>query len=158
MRRPARSASERRKRNVPRPNLRCVVVTGRDLLLGPGTGLVSPHVMTRPAERWRRRQHGKRDRKDSCCLVHDTLLSRVLSNIEIIPKRAAERDQRELADFRRSGAVEAIAGDATPAALSHAMGNTLATSNTLFATYVPVNHATLRAVMEARRRGRSKLR
>ena len=28
-------------------------------------------------------------------------------------------------DFRRSGAVEAIAGDATPAALAYGMGNTL---------------------------------
>ena len=45
-------------------------------------------------------------------------------------------------------------GDATPAALSHAMGNTLSASNALFATYVPVNVASLRAVMEARRRGR----
>jgi hypothetical protein len=69
-----------------------------------------------------------------------------------------ERDTRTLADFRRSGAVEAIAGDATPAALGHAMGNTLSTSNALFATYVPVNLTSLRSVMEARRRGRSKLR
>ncbi len=69
-----------------------------------------------------------------------------------------ERERRTLADFRRSGAVEAIAGDATPAALAHAMGNTLSASNTLFATYVPVNLTTIRSVMEARRRGRSKLR
>jgi hypothetical protein len=69
-----------------------------------------------------------------------------------------ERENRTLADFRRSGAVEAIAGDATPAALAHAMGNTLHASNALFATYVPVNASSLKAVMEARRRGRSKLR
>jgi hypothetical protein len=61
-------------------------------------------------------------------------------------------------DFRRSGAVEAIAGGAGAEALSHAMGNTLSASNALFATYVPVNVATLRRVMEARRAGRSKLR
>ena len=75
--------------------------------------------------------------------------------------RAAEfgdRERRTLADFRRSGAVEAIVGEATPAALGHAMGNTLSASNTLFATYVPVNIATIRSVMEARRRGRSKMR
>jgi integrase len=75
--------------------------------------------------------------------------------------RAAEfgdRERRTLADFRRSGAVEAIAGDATAPALAHAMGNTLSASNALFATYVPVNVATIRSVMEARRRGRSKLR
>ena len=69
-----------------------------------------------------------------------------------------DRERRTLADFRRSGAVEAIAGDATAPALAHAMGNTLSASNALFATYVPVNLATIRSVMEARRRGRSKLR
>lgn len=75
--------------------------------------------------------------------------------------RAAEfgdGETRTLADFRRSGAVEAIAGDATPAALAHAMGNTLSASNALFATYCPVNVSSLRAVMDARRRGRTKLR
>jgi hypothetical protein len=61
-------------------------------------------------------------------------------------------------DFRRSGAVEAIVGEAKVEALAHAMGNTLATSNSLFATYVPTNLATIRAVLEARRRGRTILR
>jgi hypothetical protein len=69
-----------------------------------------------------------------------------------------EHEKRRLADFRRSGAHEAIAGDATPAALAHAMGNTLSASNALFATYCPVNLTTIRSVMEARRRGRTKLR
>ena len=69
-----------------------------------------------------------------------------------------DREQRTLADFRRSGAVEAIAGGAKAEELAHAMGNTLSASNALFATYVPVNQATLRTVLEARRRGRSKLR
>ena len=69
-----------------------------------------------------------------------------------------ERDKRTLADFRRSGAQEAIAGEATPAALAHAMGNTLSPSNALFDTYCPVNLTTIRSVMEARRRGRVKLR
>ena len=61
-------------------------------------------------------------------------------------------------DFRRSGAVEAITGEATPAALSHAMGNTLSASNQLFATYVPVTIATINQVAEARRKGRRALR
>jgi hypothetical protein len=73
-----------------------------------------------------------------------------------LPWTATEK--RTLADFRRSGALEAIVGEATPAALAHAMGNTLSTSNTLFATYCPVNTATIRSVMEARRRGRARLR
>lgn len=70
-----------------------------------------------------------------------------------------EHEKRLLGhDMRRSGAVEAIVGDATPAALAHAMGNTLAASNALFATYVPVNAATIRQVAEARKIGRAKLR
>jgi hypothetical protein len=67
-------------------------------------------------------------------------------------------EKRTLADFRRSGAVEAIAGEATPAQLAHTMGNTLSASNALFATYVPVNMTSIRAVMDARRLGRRKLR
>ena len=69
-----------------------------------------------------------------------------------------DRENRTLADFRRSGAVEAIAGGAKAEELAHAMGNTLSASNALFATYVPVSQATLQTVLEARRRGRSKLR
>ena len=61
-------------------------------------------------------------------------------------------------DFRRSGAVEAIAGDATPAALAHAMGNTLSASNTLFATYVPVSTTTIKSVFDARKVGRRAMR
>lgn len=61
-------------------------------------------------------------------------------------------------DLRRTGAVEAIAGGANAEELAHAMGNTLSASNALFATYVPVNVATLRDVMAARRAGRRKLR
>jgi Phage integrase family len=61
-------------------------------------------------------------------------------------------------DFRRSGAVEAIAGQAQPAALAHAMGNTLSTSNSLYATYVPVNATTIKSVSEARKRGRKAMR
>jgi hypothetical protein len=67
-------------------------------------------------------------------------------------------DRRTLADFRRSGAVEAIAGGAKAEQLAHAMGNTLSASNALFATYVPVNTSSLRAVADARRRGRALLR
>jgi hypothetical protein len=63
-------------------------------------------------------------------------------------------ESRPLADFRRSGTQEAFAGDAKPADVSHAMGNTIATSNMLFATYNPVNIASVRKVHEARIRGR----
>lgn len=67
-------------------------------------------------------------------------------------------ERRQLLDLRRSGAVEAIAGDANAEALSHAMGNTLAASNALFETYVPINQATIRSITEARRKGRKRLR
>jgi hypothetical protein len=70
-----------------------------------------------------------------------------------------ERDRRTIGhDFRRSGAVEAIVGGAQAEHLAHAMGNTLSASNALFATYVPVNVATLRTVIAARRKGRGDLR
>jgi hypothetical protein len=71
--------------------------------------------------------------------------------------RAAEfgHDPRTIGhDFRRTGAVEAIAGGANAEQLSHAMGNTLSASNALFATYVPVSVSSLRSVMAARRKGR----
>jgi hypothetical protein len=61
-------------------------------------------------------------------------------------------------DFRRSGAVEAYGGGATPEAVSHAMGNTIGRSNVLFKTYVPVNIAMLKSASEARKRGRRALR
>ncbi len=67
-------------------------------------------------------------------------------------------ESRTLLDFRRSGAVEAIAGGSTAPELAHAMGNTLGASNALFATYVPINLATIQSVMEARRKGRRMLR
>jgi hypothetical protein len=67
-------------------------------------------------------------------------------------------ETRTLADFRRSGAQEAFAGDALPADVSHAMGNTIATLNRLLATYNPVNMASVRKVHEARLKGRRRLR
>lgn len=67
-------------------------------------------------------------------------------------------ETRTLADFRRSGAQEAFAGDARPADVSHAMGNTIGTSNALFAIYNPVNLASVLKVHEAQIRGRQKLR
>ncbi len=70
-----------------------------------------------------------------------------------------EAERRTLGhDFRRSGAVEAIVGDASAEALAHAMGNTLSASNALFATYVPVKAETILAVGSARRKGRTRLR
>jgi hypothetical protein len=69
-----------------------------------------------------------------------------------------EHERRQMLDFRRSGAVEAIAGGAEAPALAHAMGNTLSTSNALFETYVPSNITTIRQVGDARKRGRTAIR
>jgi hypothetical protein len=62
-------------------------------------------------------------------------------------------ETRTMADFRRSGAVEAIAGSAQAEHLSQAMGNSLARCHALFRTYCPVNVVSLRAVREARAEG-----
>ena len=48
-------------------------------------------------------------------------------------------ERRRMADFRRSGATEALAGDASPEKLSTKMANTLSESNRLHDTYAPVS-------------------
>lgn len=68
------------------------------------------------------------------------------------------REIRQMLDIRRSGAVEAIAGGANAEQLAHAMGNTLSASNQLYDTYVPASSSSLRAVADARRMGRVRLR
>lgn len=66
------------------------------------------------------------------------------------------RETRTLADFRRSGAVEAIRGGVEAEQLASKMANDLDTSKALHKTYAPVDLATARQVDEARRRGRRK--
>ena len=68
------------------------------------------------------------------------------------------QEERQMRDFRRSGAREAIAGKAEPAHLAHAMGNTLHTSAALFETYAPAHITSLEEVAKARQAGRQKLR
>ena len=65
---------------------------------------------------------------------------------------------RQLADFRRSGAVEAVSGDASPGKLAAKMANTLSASNRLHKTYSPAQLAQVRDVDEARKVGRARLR
>ena len=67
-------------------------------------------------------------------------------------------ETRQMADFRRTGSTEAIAGGARPESLSIKMANTLSASNRLHKTYVPVMLASVREVDEARMLGRAKLR
>jgi hypothetical protein len=65
-------------------------------------------------------------------------------------------DERQIQDMRRSGAVEAVRGDAAPTKLSAKMANTIASSNRLHKTYIPVDVAAVRDVDDARARGRSR--
>jgi len=67
-------------------------------------------------------------------------------------------ESRQMADFRRSGSVEALEGAAPPEKLSSKMAYTLSASNRLHKTYGPVMLAAVRDADAARRRGRTKLR
>jgi len=63
-------------------------------------------------------------------------------------------EDRQLADMRRSRAVEADAGGTTDADLANKMANTINASARLRKTYTPVNVVSVRRVDEARQRGR----
>ena len=67
-------------------------------------------------------------------------------------------DARTLADMRRSGAIELLAGGAEPSTVSAKMANTIDTSNALQATYQPVDLSAVRAADQARRLGRRRMR
>ena len=67
-------------------------------------------------------------------------------------------DKRTLMDFRRSGAVEATAGEVDPAALAAKMANSIDTNRELQATYQPHNSTLVQLADAARARGRSRLR
>lgn len=67
-------------------------------------------------------------------------------------------ETRKVSDFRRSGALEAVAGKVDPAALAAKMANSIDESRELQATYLPAQTAVVRLADEARTRGRSVLR
>jgi hypothetical protein len=67
-------------------------------------------------------------------------------------------DVRQTQDMRRSGAVEAMRGDAAPGKLSQKMANTIAASNRLHRTYIPVDVDSVRDVDDARAVGRERIR
>jgi hypothetical protein len=56
------------------------------------------------------------------------------------------REKRQMADCRRTGSVEALAGGADPEGLSAKMANSLSQSNRLHKTYAPVQLAQGRKV------------
>ena len=68
------------------------------------------------------------------------------------------QEKRQMADFRRSGSVEALEGGASPHELQSKMTNTLASSSSLYQTYSPNMLGTVRGVDVSRLRGRTLLR
>jgi hypothetical protein len=67
-------------------------------------------------------------------------------------------DKRRLMDMRRSGVVEAIAGDAGPLGLSAKLANSIGRSNALHKTYAPVDIEGVLNTDAARLRGRQRIR
>jgi hypothetical protein len=67
-------------------------------------------------------------------------------------------DRRRLMDMRRSGVIEAIAGDAGPLGLSAKLANSISRSNTLHKTYAPVDIEAVRRTDSARLQGRRRIR
>jgi hypothetical protein len=67
-------------------------------------------------------------------------------------------DTRQLQDLRRSGAVEALAGEVDPGALSAKMANSIDQSAELQRTYLPNRLAVVRSADKARQLGRKRLR
>jgi hypothetical protein len=67
-------------------------------------------------------------------------------------------DKRKLMDMRRSGVIEAVAGDVTPLGLAAKLANSINRSNTLHKTYSPGDVETVRSVDDARLKGRRKMR
>jgi hypothetical protein len=67
-------------------------------------------------------------------------------------------DRRRLMDMRRSGVVEAIAGDAGPLGLAAKLANSIQQSNELHRTYAPVDIEAVRNTDYARLKGRRKMR
>jgi hypothetical protein len=65
-----------------------------------------------------------------------------------------KEESRQLADMRRSGAVEGDAGEGSLTDQSNKMANTVAASSRLRKTYNPVNVVSARRFDEARERGR----
>jgi hypothetical protein len=71
---------------------------------------------------------------------------------------AFPNDDHRLMDMRRSGVVEAVAGDAGPIGLAAKLANSIGRSNTLHKTYAPVDIEGVRNMDAARLRGRQRMR
>lgn len=67
-----------------------------------------------------------------------------------------DEERRTLADFRRSGGVEALRGGASAEIVGTKLANDFASSANLQKTYAPVDLATVRKADEARKKARNK--
>jgi hypothetical protein len=75
--------------------------------------------------------------------------------------RAAEfgpKERRKIMDFRRSGAVEAMAGEVAPEVLAAKMANSIDQNRELQKTYLPHNATLVRLADAARAKGRARMR
>jgi hypothetical protein len=63
-------------------------------------------------------------------------------------------ESRTLADFRRSGAVEALRGGASAEFIGNKLANDFSSSANLQRTYAPVDLAAVREADKARMKGR----
>jgi GNAT superfamily N-acetyltransferase len=79
-------------------------------------------------------------------------------DFRIVREAAFPGDKRQVMDFRRSGAIEATAGQVDPAALAGKMANSIDSNRELQATYQPSHKAVVRLADAARARGRETLR
>jgi hypothetical protein len=79
-------------------------------------------------------------------------------HFRIVRELEFPNDRRQLLDFRRSGAVEAKAGQVDPAALADKMANSIDSNKALQSTYLPADARVVRLADEARSRGRKMLR
>ncbi len=67
-------------------------------------------------------------------------------------------DKRRLMDMRRSGVVEAIAGEVGALGLSAKLANSIERSNSLHKTYAPLDIQAVRNADAARLKGRQRMR
>lgn len=76
------------------------------------------------------------------------------TDAELLKLKAKFPDTRKIMDFRRSGALEAIAGEVQLSALATKMGNSIDSNKKLQQTYLPGQAAIVNLADEARERGR----
>jgi hypothetical protein len=79
-------------------------------------------------------------------------------DFRVVREAVLPGDTRKIMDFRRSGTLEAIAGQVDPHALASKMANSIDTNRALQETYKPNHVAVVRFADEARLRGREALR